>query len=502
MNKVNEMSILTRIQKGSSIYAVYDLMVPMSALDRLSMMMINHNQNGEIGLAPITLEESSGCCTRMLFDVTGKVTLREYISKNITQQNFRSMLMALIHTLEEFDEYMIDAQQVLMDLDSVFINELDHSIAFLCIAVKDQKIDGNLHEFFKLVVENSRVSTENQEISYFNRVWNVLHNANGFSLQNMKTSMSQVEQQEAAPSAAAVPIVPPEPKKVEEPPTITVTPQPAAVSETLGYVPPIKQDEKKKGLFGLFSSSKKRKTETPQQTGFQAGLAGYKNGGKAEHPAFSPMQTPVAAPPMPAAAPSMPAAMPAMAAAPVSASPMDFGGTTVLGARKKEPLDAAVIRNRVPVGQPVEMPQISPSMGTTVLRQPTDAPAFGSADTTVLNPAGREPYSPGTTVLAAPVKKTACLIRLKNHERVFVNKPTIMIGRDMPGLDCDVHDNTAVGHKHASIVQRQDSYFIVDFHSANRTYVNGMPIAPGVETQIKDGDQIRLANEDFEFKII
>jgi hypothetical protein len=73
---------LTRIQKGSSVYAAYPLEQE-SVIDKVSMMMINNNQNHAIGLAPISIEEMNGYYTRMLFDVTGKLTLREYVRKNI-----------------------------------------------------------------------------------------------------------------------------------------------------------------------------------------------------------------------------------------------------------------------------------------------------------------------------------------------------------------------------------------------------------------------------------
>ncbi|MBP3761099.1 MAG: hypothetical protein J6I55_06465 [Ruminococcus sp.] len=49
--------MLTRIQKGSNIYAVFDLKGQMSSLDKISIMMINSNQNHNMGLAAIALEE-------------------------------------------------------------------------------------------------------------------------------------------------------------------------------------------------------------------------------------------------------------------------------------------------------------------------------------------------------------------------------------------------------------------------------------------------------------
>ena len=113
--------VLNRIQKGSNIYAVYELTDSEVKIDRVSLMMINSNQQENIGLAPITFEEMNGIYYKMLFDITGKVTLREYTGKHISQEDFRQMLLNLIDTIEQFDEYMIDVNQILLDMDYVYI---------------------------------------------------------------------------------------------------------------------------------------------------------------------------------------------------------------------------------------------------------------------------------------------------------------------------------------------------------------------------------------------
>ena len=119
--------MLTREQIGNSVYVVLPLSDQATSLDKVSIMMINNNQHPEIGLAPIRFDGKNGSYSRMMFDVTGKVTLSEYISKNITQNDFKLMLTNLINALENFDEVMIDAKQVMLQLDSVFINVIDHA---------------------------------------------------------------------------------------------------------------------------------------------------------------------------------------------------------------------------------------------------------------------------------------------------------------------------------------------------------------------------------------
>lgn len=517
--------MLTRVQIGNNVYAVYDLTDMDVSVDHVSIMMINNNQNHEIGLAPITFEGINGSYSKMMFDVTGKVTLREYISKSISQQDFKVMLTNLINTLENFDEIMIDSKQVMLDLDSVFINVLDHKIAFLCIALEGFEQNGNLYSFFKEIVSNSYVTAGFNEASYFNLVYNVMHTENGFSLQNLRTAMND----SAADSSSVQPSAPQrmdpmrptpsyeEPQKVEEPPTITVSP---AKEPDLQPIPSVQQpetDTKKKGLLGgLFSQSKKKKAE-PAPTGYQGGLANIMNNAKSEKAGVPAQQA--AAPAQQPTAPAQQPTVPPVQTQPVhtqESGQLDFGGTTVLSGGMANTMRAPVQENPAP--QPA--PQIQPadtvgttvlnqtepvssagSVGTTVLQKPEPAPQNSYVGTTVLN-AGMQ-SSPGTTVLnPQQAVKRGSIIRLRTNERFFITKSTFFIGRDMAGIDCDVHDNTNVGHRHASIVQRGNDFFVVDQNSTNHTYLNGNMILGGVETKLSDGDRLRFADEEFDFRFV
>ena len=110
-----------------------------------------------------------------------------------------------------------------------------------------------------------------------------------------------------------------------------------------------------------------------------------------------------------------------------------------------------------------------------------------------------------TTVLTAaqnPDKMIAPhLIRKKNNEKISLNKPVFRVGKERSYVDYFIGDNTAISRSHANIVTREGAYFIVDTNSTNHTFVNGTMIQSNVETAIAHGDTIRLANEDFEFKL-
>lgn len=151
----------------------------------------------------------------------------------------------------------------------------------------------------------------------------------------------------------------------------------------------------------------------------------------------------------------------------------------------------AVVQNNVE-------PQKSPLSTSTV-------PAAGFGETVVLNAANIGE----TAVLSAnpqnnPVKITvrkAYLIRQRNSERIVIDKEVFRVGKEKSYVDYFISDNTAISRSHASIIRKNDKFFIVDTNSKNHTYVDGLMIQPNIEVAIQTGSRVRLADEDFVFEI-
>ena len=96
---------------------------------------------------------------------------------------------------------------------------------------------------------------------------------------------------------------------------------------------------------------------------------------------------------------------------------------------------------------------------------------------------------------------TPFIIRVRNNERIPINKPVFRIGKEKSFVDYFVGDNSFISRSHANIIQKDNRYFIVDNNSRNHTYVNGEFITSNTEVELHSGDTFKLANEEFEFKI-
>jgi hypothetical protein len=140
-----------------------------------------------------------------------------------------------------------------------------------------------------------------------------------------------------------------------------------------------------------------------------------------------------------------------------------------------------------------------------------DGPSFDDnpdEETTLLDPDESTTLlndDEGTTVLTEEAEDNnvhyPTLMRINTNETISVNKVVFRIGKERSYVDYFVADNHAISRSHADIVTRGNRYFILDHNSTNHTYVNGTMIPVEKETEISDGDIIKLANEEFEFHI-
>ncbi len=85
------------------------------------------------------------------------------------------------------------------------------------------------------------------------------------------------------------------------------------------------------------------------------------------------------------------------------------------------------------------------------------------------------------------------------EEKIILDKPEFVIGRLKDQVDYVVVNN-AIGKMHAEFIQRDGMYYIKDLNSRNGTFVNDVRIDSNIEFEVRDKDQIILANSRFLFR--
>lgn len=106
-----------------------------------------------------------------------------------------------------------------------------------------------------------------------------------------------------------------------------------------------------------------------------------------------------------------------------------------------------------------------------------------------------------TGLLQEKAHRYASLCRLRTNEVILINKPVFRVGKEIKYSDYIVRDNDKVSRSHANIITRGHRYFVMDLNSTNRTFINDRQIPARQEEELFDGDRLKLADEEFEFRI-
>lgn len=93
------------------------------------------------------------------------------------------------------------------------------------------------------------------------------------------------------------------------------------------------------------------------------------------------------------------------------------------------------------------------------------------------------------------------LFRVLTEETISINKPVFRIGKERSYVDYFVTNNNAVSRSHADIITRGSNYFVIDLNSKNHTYINDQMLPVQCETEIRNGDRLKLGNEKFIFNV-
>ena len=497
---------------GTHSYLVYTVAKD-DVIDSMNLGMLTNNKIH--GLAH-TQSTQRDLTQYIYYDVSAKIPVSDFLEGTVNKKRLLGVFGGIVDALLAAEDYMIDIQSMILDTKYMFADVTTCETILICMPIVNDDLSVcNLSAFFKDILW--RISPDaNENCDYYAKIVGYLNSPSAFSLEEFKSLLDALRDN-AAPApmkiltvpqpqvprvceSAPQPAVPQQPVVSQQP---VVTPsQPApqqpsqkpSVLQSIGYVESSSTQEssasvqeapeKKITLLNLLrnyskenlelykaqrsakkteqasaSSSQAKQTKTPQpNVGFS--IPGQKEASASPSFAFPGQSAPVqpsASKPAPTPAPATPQPAPAPASQPA-------------------------------VNQPVYTPSQMLQMQGANFGETTVLGGAVMGETTVL----------GTTLVA---QNKPHLIRIKNSEKIELNKNLFRIGKERSYVDYFVADNPAISRSHATIHAHDGEYFIVDTNSTNHVYLNGQMIPCNVEAKLTHGMKIRLANEDFEFQM-
>lgn len=505
--------------------------------DRLALGMISNN-NIDGFLASIY-----GCADGISFikyNISAKVSVKQFFTGTVNKKKVIGVLKGILTAFISAEDYMINTNYILLDLDCIFVNVSTCQTEVICVPFNGiANENNNLKDFFRNIVFTLNYD-QTENCDYIAKLINFLNSSASFSLKGFKEVLDSIDggkndamKTEAVPTSVAVQNAIPQNVQKTNVQATPIMPKPA---ETTYQTPTSSQTNTSVGFQGSVQKPKTpnniaapaQSINIPQKSPTMAKpQSSFAVPGKVQPENVSQQTTESSEKPM-----SMfyllqhynkenaaiykaqkeakkssgkkqnlqqPQAQPQIQYTQVQQptstyNPMPAPNTVVTPAKvpATQVANNSAVSNNVPINNfaPVQQPanMVQPNFGdTTVLS------GDNIGDTTVLG------SDMGTTYQQA---KSAYLVRKKNNERIKITKDVFYIGKERSFVDYFIGDNPAISRSHANIICKNGEYFIVDTNSTNHTFLDGQMLTSNVEAKLESGCEITLANEKFTFEIV
>lgn len=538
--------------QGSKSYLVYHFNSA-EEIDSVGLGMITNNRINGLAQAVFMQLDSERL---VKYDITAKVSAKQIFCGVVDKKIVLGVLNGIVDAFLAGDDYMIDPANILFDMDYIYVNVSTGETFLIYLPVNNQKNGNNLENIIKSILFNSQFN-QAENCDYVAKIINYVNSSQKLNLREFQELLRYVDSnknitQQSVRNIPPVQSVQPKQKVIVNTESANVSqkivtkPQQASWNQlNISNVQSVMQTQPAQNA-KILQPQQMAQPQLPPKPNNGGSLAGEDNISwinlmshyskenkelyqyqkavkKAQKEAkkqgsqimpnqnVRPSNVSFAIPGQPPQQRPQPAQ-----AQPQNVMPQQPQQQFVQPQRQftqsNQPQRQFAQPQPMPQAQQKPVQQVqpqpvqnqntntgmtgNPSVPPQILENMTKAGNFG--ETTVLG-VGSEAGE--TTVLGASQAQIIkpYLLRIKNNERIELNKPVFRIGKERSYVDYFVSDNTAVSRSHANIINKENEFYIVDTNSTNHTYVNGSMIQSNVETKIEHGTKIRLANEDFEF---
>jgi len=499
--------------QGTNTYLVY-VIKDDDSVDSMSLGMLTNNKIHGLAQTLFTQMDSQ---KYIKFNVSAKVSVAQFFAGAVNKKRLLGVFTGIVNAMLAAEDYMLDPASIIMDMDYIFTDVSTCETDLICLPIIDTEAkQTDLGMFFRNVMFNTQFD-QTENCDYVAKIINYLNGTPLFSLNDFKKLLEEIQEQKNQPVVTKVKpdTTPADATQQKKQPVVNQVPanqsggaQPVAGQLKVNNTP---ANTASTGI-NVPPATKTQPAQQPETTGPEISffylMQHYNKENAAAYKAQKEAKKRAAA----SGKGKVPAQQPPAQKKPQNNPPADTGfGFAVPG--QAAPAAQASVQPAVQQTAPAQKaaPQNTPAQsqaGAGQGQQPAYVPrevpqgqAANFGETTVL---GGGAIGETTVLTAAqnPNKMIAPhLIRKKNNEKISLNKPVFRVGKERSYVDYFIGDNTAISRSHANFITREGEYFVVDTNSTNHTFVNGTMIQSNVETAIAHGDTIRLANEDFEFKL-
>jgi len=524
--------------QGNSTYLVYEI-DSTDIVDNLSLGMINNNKI--IGLAPVIYSQVDDK-KYLKYNISAKVSAATFLAGAASRNRILGIFSSVSKALLSAEEYMLDANTIMLDLDYIYVDVTTCEAELICLPIQRGNFNDVVSFFRNIIFSITYDQTENCD--YVAKMIGCLNNHSSFSLQNFMQTIDELNgkrinlenlQSSQQPEPNYTEILHGESQEIK---SVAENVQKISSQSPLIQLQSGQNDGNQQILYPYGSQMGSLQEEMrnyysqdplqgnqqniPSNSGIVSGYQTMENGMMPQKNSF--LTTGQKAMP-PAeqnrkkgrgllrffhkrnkaknAANTPPNMTGRNQQIPNGIGNIPNGTNQMTNGAGNIPSNIIGRNQQIPNGMGNMQPnsinqQFMPPHGVENTNHQYTERILDFGQTTVLDSSMETGQ---TSVLSTSIPAQPYLLRKKNGEKVFINKTIFRIGKEASYVDYFIGDNSAISRSHANIIIDGKEYYIVDTNSKNHTYVNGQMIQSNIETLLTHGSVIKLANEEFEFRM-
>ena len=174
--------------QGTHTYLVYTVAED-DAIDTMSLGMLTNNKIHGLAHALFTQMNTAKF---IKYDVTAKISVRQFFTGQVNKKRLIGVFKGIVDALLSTEDYMIDINSILLDLDYIFADVSTCETTMICLPIiSDDLSNVDFCGFFKNIMFTTQFD-QSENCDYVARIINYLNGSIGFSLTDFKALLDTI----------------------------------------------------------------------------------------------------------------------------------------------------------------------------------------------------------------------------------------------------------------------------------------------------------------------
>ena len=174
-------------KKNGSTY----LVIKSEKGQQLNMHEIEAMRKREIeGLFPVSIARKDEKF-KLTYNITGYITLRQYLSKPINKQDFGRLLENIYDIFKSIRQSYFNERSLILDFKYIFVNPSTTRINFIYIPIQYYDNESETKDFL-LALAHSSVFVSSENTDYVKEYLGILHNGINFSMFDLEEYIKEI----------------------------------------------------------------------------------------------------------------------------------------------------------------------------------------------------------------------------------------------------------------------------------------------------------------------